>query len=47
MGDAPEHPGIADVQHVLDARGPVKNAARIHEIVWSTRFRVPNNQMTR
>ena len=28
------------VQHLLDARGPVTGAARVHEIVWSSRFRV-------
>ncbi len=40
LDDAPEHPGIADVQHLLDTRGPVTGAARVHEIVWSSRFRV-------
>jgi len=40
MDDAPEQPGIALVQHLLDTRGPVDGAARIHEIVWSSRFRV-------
>jgi 2-polyprenyl-6-methoxyphenol hydroxylase-like FAD-dependent oxidoreductase len=40
VDDAPEHPGIADVQHLLDTRGPVTGAARVDEIVWSSRFRV-------
>ena len=40
VDDAPEHPGIADVQHLMDTRGPANGAARIHEIVWSSRFRV-------
>lgn len=40
VDDAPEHPGIADVQHLLDTRGPQTGAARIHEVVWSSRFRV-------
>ena len=40
VDDAPEQPGIADVQQLLDARGPSHGATRIHEIVWSSRFRV-------
>jgi 2-polyprenyl-6-methoxyphenol hydroxylase-like FAD-dependent oxidoreductase len=40
MDDAPEHPGIADVQRLLDARGPMTGTARVDEIVWSSRFRV-------
>ena len=40
MDDAPEHPGIADVQHLLDTRGPRSGATRVDEIVWSSRFRV-------
>lgn len=40
MDDAPEHPGIADVQRLLDTRGPMTGATRIDEIVWSSRFRV-------
>jgi 2-polyprenyl-6-methoxyphenol hydroxylase-like FAD-dependent oxidoreductase len=40
MDDAPEHPDIADVQRLLDARGPVAGAARVEEIAWSSRFRV-------
>jgi 2-polyprenyl-6-methoxyphenol hydroxylase-like FAD-dependent oxidoreductase len=40
VDDAPEHPGIADVQRLLDTRGPVTGKARVEEIVWSSRFRV-------
>jgi 2-polyprenyl-6-methoxyphenol hydroxylase-like FAD-dependent oxidoreductase len=40
MDDAPEHPDIADVQRLLDTRGPVAGAARVEEIAWSSRFRV-------
>ena len=40
VDDAPEHPGIADVQHLLDTRGPQNGAALVHEIVSSSRFRV-------
>jgi 2-polyprenyl-6-methoxyphenol hydroxylase-like FAD-dependent oxidoreductase len=40
VDDAPEQPDIADVQQLLDARGPTRGTTRIHEIVWSSRFRV-------
>jgi 2-polyprenyl-6-methoxyphenol hydroxylase-like FAD-dependent oxidoreductase len=40
MDDAPEYPDIADVQRLLDTRGPVAGAARVEEIAWSSRFRV-------
>lgn len=40
VDDAPEQPDIADVQQLLDARGPSRGATRVHEIVWSSRFRV-------
>ena len=47
MDDAPEHPEIADVQGLLDARGPTGAAARIEEIVWSSRFRVHHRLVDR
>lgn len=40
VDDAPEHPGIGDVQQILDTRGPVTGAARVGELVWGSRFRV-------
>ncbi len=40
MDHAPEHPGIQDVQRLLDTRGPAASPARVDEIVWSSRFRV-------
>jgi 2-polyprenyl-6-methoxyphenol hydroxylase-like FAD-dependent oxidoreductase len=40
LDDAPEHPGMADVQRLLDTRGPQIEQARVEEIVWSSRFRV-------
>ena len=39
LDDAPEKPGIEDIQKLLDARGPTKGA-QITEIGWSSRFRV-------
>jgi 2-polyprenyl-6-methoxyphenol hydroxylase-like FAD-dependent oxidoreductase len=47
MDDAPEHPGIADVQRLLDTRGPLTGAARVDEIVWSSRFRVHHRVVDR
>jgi 2-polyprenyl-6-methoxyphenol hydroxylase-like FAD-dependent oxidoreductase len=38
--NAPETPGVADVQAILDQRGPLSGAARVHDIVWSSRFRI-------
>jgi len=38
--DAPEEPGIALIQQLLDARGPLANPARVTSLVWSSRFRV-------
>lgn len=40
LDDAPEQPGIADMQALLDARGPLAQRARITDMVWSSRFRV-------
>jgi 2-polyprenyl-6-methoxyphenol hydroxylase-like FAD-dependent oxidoreductase len=37
---APEHPSVADVQALLDSRGPKAEIARITEVIWSSRFRV-------
>jgi 2-polyprenyl-6-methoxyphenol hydroxylase-like FAD-dependent oxidoreductase len=47
MDDAPEHPGIADVQHILDTRGPMTGATRVDEIVWSARFRIHHRVVDR
>ncbi len=40
LDDAPEQPGAADVQALLDARGPGTAPARVGDVVWSSRFRV-------
>ena len=39
LDDAPEKPGIADIQKLLDARGPTQSV-RVTEIGWASRFRV-------
>lgn len=40
LEDAPATPGVADIQRLLDARGPRSGECRVHEVVWSSRFRV-------
>ncbi|HTR57400.1 MAG TPA: FAD-dependent monooxygenase [Casimicrobiaceae bacterium] len=37
---APPAPAINDVQALLDARGPASAPARVHDIVWSSRFHI-------
>jgi 2-polyprenyl-6-methoxyphenol hydroxylase-like FAD-dependent oxidoreductase len=40
VDDAPERPTRADVQALLDARGPEQRRATVQEVLWSSRFRV-------
>jgi 2-polyprenyl-6-methoxyphenol hydroxylase-like FAD-dependent oxidoreductase len=40
MDSAPEHPGVDDVQGLLDARGPKRPAAKVRTVIWGSRFRV-------
>ena len=40
MDQAPETPNAADVQKLLDERGPKAAPAKVRDIVWSSRFRV-------
>ena len=40
MDDAPEKPGVADIQALLDSRGPTTKKARVLDLMWSSRFRV-------
>ncbi|MEV0854937.1 FAD-dependent oxidoreductase [Nocardia fluminea] len=39
VDEAPEHPTLADVQTLLNARGPA-GGIRVDEVLWSSRFRV-------
>lgn len=39
LAGAPAIPTIADIQQVIDARGP-RSGARVHEILWGSRFQV-------
>jgi len=40
MDEAPEHPGIADIQRLLEARGPTTGVGRVAQVHWSSRFRL-------
>lgn len=40
VDEAPPEPALQDVQALLDARGPRHRKARVHEVIWSSRFRV-------
>ena len=40
MDDAPEKPEVADIQALLDSRGPTTERARVLGLTWSSRFRV-------
>ncbi|RJL19290.1 FAD-dependent monooxygenase [Paracoccus siganidrum] len=37
--EAPPRPSVADVQAVIDARGP-RHGARVRQVLWGSRFRV-------
>jgi 2-polyprenyl-6-methoxyphenol hydroxylase-like FAD-dependent oxidoreductase len=40
LDEAPERPDVADVQALVDARGPAALPGRVTEVIWSSRFRV-------
>jgi 2-polyprenyl-6-methoxyphenol hydroxylase-like FAD-dependent oxidoreductase len=40
VDDAPEHPSPAYVQSLLDQRGPKRERASVHAVLWGSRFRV-------
>ena len=40
MDEAPEKPTAADIQALIDSRGPTDSGAKVHDVVWSSRFRL-------
>jgi hypothetical protein len=40
LDDAREHPAAADIQALIDARGPTGGTADVTRVVWSSRFRI-------
>lgn len=40
LDHAPQEPGIADIQTLLNARGPTRGLAKVRHVHWSSRFRL-------
>lgn len=40
LADAPERPEVADIQALIDARGPTARPGKVEQVIWSSRFRV-------
>jgi 2-polyprenyl-6-methoxyphenol hydroxylase-like FAD-dependent oxidoreductase len=40
LEDAPERPGVEDIQALIDARGPSAQGGKVKDVIWSSRFRV-------
>ena len=40
VDEAPPEPSLADVQALLDARGPRQSRSQVERVIWSSRFRV-------
>ena len=40
LDSAPEHPTVADIQALVDTRGPTTGSAKVTDVAWSSRFRV-------
>jgi 2-polyprenyl-6-methoxyphenol hydroxylase-like FAD-dependent oxidoreductase len=40
LQDAPEQPAVADIQALLDTRGPTSRRCRVLDVTWSSRFRL-------
>jgi 2-polyprenyl-6-methoxyphenol hydroxylase-like FAD-dependent oxidoreductase len=38
--EAPREPDVAFVQHQLDARGPQRERAVVHDVIWGSRLRI-------
>ncbi|HYO97114.1 MAG TPA: NAD(P)/FAD-dependent oxidoreductase [Polyangiaceae bacterium] len=46
LKDAPEQPSAADVQALLDSRGPADRRCRVLDVTWSSRFRLHHRLAT-
>lgn len=46
MNDAPPEPSAADVQALLDDRGPTDRRCRVLDVTWSSRFRLHHRLAT-
>jgi 2-polyprenyl-6-methoxyphenol hydroxylase-like FAD-dependent oxidoreductase len=46
LKDAPERPALADIQALLDSRGPTNRRCRVLDVTWSSRFRLHHRLAT-
>jgi 2-polyprenyl-6-methoxyphenol hydroxylase-like FAD-dependent oxidoreductase len=46
MENAPEKPGITDIQSILAARGPSDGKTKVRDVIWSSRFRLHHRVAT-
>jgi 2-polyprenyl-6-methoxyphenol hydroxylase-like FAD-dependent oxidoreductase len=46
LEDAPEHPDVADVQALIDGRGPTRSRSKVTRVHWSSRFRLHHRLAT-
>jgi 2-polyprenyl-6-methoxyphenol hydroxylase-like FAD-dependent oxidoreductase len=46
LKDAPERPAVADIQALLDGRGPTERRCRVLDVTWSSRFRLHHRLAT-
>jgi 2-polyprenyl-6-methoxyphenol hydroxylase-like FAD-dependent oxidoreductase len=46
LKDAPERPDAADIQALLDGRGPTDRRCRVLDVTWSSRFRLHHRLAT-
>lgn len=47
LDPAPAEPSLADVQTLLDRRGPAREPARVREVIWGSRFHVHHRMARR
>jgi 2-polyprenyl-6-methoxyphenol hydroxylase-like FAD-dependent oxidoreductase len=40
LDEAPEKPGVEDIQRLLETRGPATGTVRVKQVHWSSRFRL-------
>lgn len=46
LEDSPDQPGVADIQALLDARGPSRDGGKVTAVHWSSRFRLHHRLAT-
>lgn len=46
LANAPQQPAVADIQALLDTRGPCQRRCRVLDVTWSSRFRLQHRLAT-